>query len=66
MKHRATVKPAYFIGPGCERAYAAWRRFPNLLYRRFPNRQGVETAGAFAGLETRDTADLEVCATVGL
>jgi hypothetical protein len=36
----------------------------NLLYRRFPNRQGVETFGASAGLETRDTADWEVCATI--
>jgi hypothetical protein len=33
-------------------------------YRRFPNRQGVETFGASAGLETRDTADSEVCATI--
>jgi hypothetical protein len=32
--------------------------------RRFPNRQGVDTFGASAGLETHDTADSEVCATI--
>jgi hypothetical protein len=30
-----------------------WRRFPNLLYRRFPNRQGVDTFGVSAGLDPR-------------
>ena len=39
----------------------------DLPYRRFPNRQSVcqrvELIEHHAGLETRDTADLEVCAT---
>jgi len=44
------------------------RRFPNLLYRRLPSRLTRESPGSqncplSAGLETRDTADLEVCAT---
>jgi len=33
------------------------------LYRRLPSRQGIASGEAQAGLETRDTADLEVCAT---
>jgi hypothetical protein len=44
------------------------RRFPNLLYRRFPNRPVMAIPNPsrelrHAGLETRDTAALEVCGT---
>ena len=41
-------------------------RFPNLLYRRFPNRQTALILGAFAVLKTRDISpdeSGEVCAT---
>jgi len=48
------------FSPG--RAKASWRRFPNLRYRRFPNRPRNQPLGAPAGLTTRDTADLEACA----
>ena len=42
-----------------------WRRFPNLLYRRFPIGAGWPIpkrwkSETLAGLETRDMADLEV------
>ncbi len=44
------------------RANESYRRFLNLLYRRFPNRQSHDHELA-AGLETCDTADFEVCGT---
>ena len=58
---RAGARCAFMASP-----LAMYRRFPNLLCRRLPSRQGVrifETSRSFAhpaGLETCDTADLEV------
>jgi hypothetical protein len=58
------VKMREKTGSATDHLAALVAQVSNLLYRRFPNRQGVETFGASAGLETCDTADWEVCATI--
>ena len=52
--------------PGLPGGWAehAWRGFPDLLCRRFPNRHTVEIFRPSAGLEARDTPNLEVRATI--
>lgn len=48
----------------CDRIKPAWLRFPNLLYRRVPDPQPVWLPEVLTGLETRNTTDLDACATV--